>query len=169
MTQTQVSGLELGEILRRHFEPTLEMLRRAIEECPEDLWVAEDAGTPFWQYAYHTVFWADFWMSDSPEGFEAPSFHMRDALLESGEMPSVTFARQQVEDYLGQVHAKCVAFFDSLTLEDLVQGTEFFGRTWITGDRVVAQIRHIPHHVGHMNCILARRTGRSPKWVGFNE
>ena len=31
------------EILRRHFEPTLEMLRQAIQACPEELWDARAA------------------------------------------------------------------------------------------------------------------------------
>lgn len=169
MMQASANASTMVEVLRRHFEPTLEMLRRAIQACPDELWDGQDEGTAFWQYAYHTLFWLDFWLSDSPEGFTAPSFHTRDALLETGETPSVTFSREQIADYLEQVYTKCTAFFDGLTPDTLVQESEFFERMWAVGDRILGQIRHVQHHVGHMNCILNRKTGKAPGWIGFNE
>ncbi len=156
-------------ILRRHFEPTLEMLRQAIEACPEELWDDRDEGPAFWQYAYHTLFWLDLWLSDSLAAFQAPPFHTRDALLEAGEAPSVTYPPQQLGAYLEQVYAKCALFFEGLTPDNVTQESEFFGRMWAAGDRILAQLRHIQHHVGHMNGLLKRRVGVSPGWVGYNE
>jgi hypothetical protein len=169
VTQTSENALTMVEIVRRHFEPTLEMLRETVRACPDELWDARDEGAPFWQYAYHTLFWLDFWLTDSPEAFQAPSFHTGDALIETGQTPSVPFSRAQIDGYLEQVDAKCTAFFEELTLDRLTQEAEFFERMWAVGDRILMQLRHIQHHVGHMNCILKRKTGKAPEWVGFNE
>lgn len=169
MKQKSVTALTIVGILRRHFEPTLEMLRQTIRACPEELWDARDEGPAFWQYAYHTLFWLDAWLSDSPEAFQAPPFHTRDALLEAGETPSVTYSREQIEAYLEQVYAKCATFFEGLTLDTLTQESEFFERTWAGGDKVFGQLRHVQHHVGHMNALLRRKTGQAPGWVGYNE
>ena len=47
------------------------MLRSAIEACPDDLWDDRAHGAPFWHLAYHALFYADFYLSDSAETFQA--------------------------------------------------------------------------------------------------
>ena len=34
---------------------------------------------------------------------------------------------------------------------------------------ILAQVRHVQHHVGQLNGILKHKTGETPGWVGFNE
>ena len=157
------------DVLRRHLEPTLEMLRQTIHACPDALWDARDDGPPFWQFAYHALAGVDFWLSDSPQAFAFPSFHTREALIESGETPAEALPRQQIEAYLEQVTAKSRALLDRLTPAALLQETEFAGRPWTTADRILLQIRHVQHHVGQLNAALKRAVGGAPGWVGFNE
>jgi hypothetical protein len=145
------------------------MLRESIQACPDGLWNAADQGAPFWQYAYHTLYSLDSWLYDPATGFEPPPFHTPDALLESGIVPAVSLSRKQVEGYLDQVYARCAAFLDGLTPDALVRESEFLGRTWTLGDRILTQLRHVQHHVGHMNGLLKRLSGSSPGWVGYNE
>lgn len=168
MTRTSGNVSTIVEILRRQFEPTLEMLRRAIQECSDEVWDAKDEEAPFWQQAYHTLFWLDFWLSDPDEGFEPPSFHGRDAVaLVQTSCPS--FSREQIEGYLEEVYAKCGKLLDGLTLDALDQESQISGKRWTVGDRLLGQLRHVQHHVGYMNCMLRRKAGSAPGWIGFNE
>jgi uncharacterized damage-inducible protein DinB len=166
---TTANAPTMVDILRRHFEPTLEMLRQTVRACPDELWDARDDGSPFWQYAYHALVGVDFWLSDSPQAFAFPAFHTREALIESGETPAEALSREQIEDYLEQVVAKSQALLDRLTPEALLQETEFVGQQWTTADRILVQIRHVQHHAGQLNAALKRKVGGAPGWVGFNE
>ena len=170
MTQSTTNTPTMVDVLRRHLEPTLEMLGQTINACPDELWDARDKGPPFWQYAYHALAGVDFWLSDSPKTFAFPSFHTREALIESGETPAGALSRQQIEAYLEQVTAKSWALLDRLTPATLLQETEFAGRPWTTADRILVQIRHVQHHVGQLNAALKGAVGGAPPgWVGFNE
>ena len=157
------------DILRRHLDPTVEMLRETLAACPDELWDARDEGAPFWQVAYHVLLGMDFWLGESGEGFAFPPFHTREAMLESDEVPDVALTRAQIEGYLDQVYAKGQALLDGVTPEGLLQEAEFFGCSWTVADRLLAQVRHVQHHVGQMNNIVKRRTGAAPGWVGYNE
>jgi len=168
MTHTFGDAPTIVKILRRQFEPTLEMLRRAIQECPDEVWDAQDEEAPFWQQAYHTLFWLDLWLSDPHEEFEPPSFHIRDAVA-LVKTPCQSFSREQIEGYLEEVYAKCGKFLDGLTLDALDQESTILGKTWTVADRLLGQLRHVQHHVGYMNGLLRRQTGSAPGWVGFNE
>jgi DinB family protein len=107
--------------------------------------------------------------TSNPTGFEPPSFHTCDALLESGMLPTVPLSREQVEGYLDQVYARCAAFFDGLTPDTLTRESVFLGKMWTVEDRILTQLRHVQHHVGHMNGLLKRVSGSAPGWLGFNE
>jgi hypothetical protein len=37
------------------YEATLDMLRDAIDKCPDALWDDRTEGTPFWHTAYHAL------------------------------------------------------------------------------------------------------------------
>ena len=52
------------------------MLRSAVEACPDDLWDDYAHGTPFWHLAYHALFYADFYLFDDAEAFQARDFHV---------------------------------------------------------------------------------------------
>ena len=169
MTEPPPDAPTMADILRRHLDPTLEMLSQALHACPDELWDARDDGPPFWQYVYHALVGVDFWLSDSPQAFAFPAFHTREALIESGETPEEALSREQIEGYLEQVTAKSRAFLHRLTPETLLQETEFVGQSWTAADRILVQVRHVQHHVGQLNTVLKRKVGKAPGWLGFNE
>src|SRR5690349_22320289 len=40
-------------VIGRQFAAAIQMLRSAVEACPDDLWDERAYGTPFWHLAYH--------------------------------------------------------------------------------------------------------------------
>jgi uncharacterized damage-inducible protein DinB len=169
MTQSTANTATMVDVLRRHLEPTLDMLGQTISACPDALWDARDEGPPFWQYAYHALVGLDFWLSDSLRAFAFPAFHTREALIESGETPQEALPREQIEAYREQVVAKSRALLDRLTPEALTEEAEFAGNAWTAADRILVQIRHVQHHVGQLNAMLKRNAVETPGWVGYNE
>jgi hypothetical protein len=51
------------------FGAAIDSLENAIAACPDPVW--DEGPTPhaFWYLAYHTLFWLDFYLSGTPEGF----------------------------------------------------------------------------------------------------
>jgi hypothetical protein len=43
----------MRDIIVANFERTLQMLKRAIDDCPDNVWDVPDETVSIWQYAYH--------------------------------------------------------------------------------------------------------------------
>ena len=64
-------------ILWQQFGAAIDMLDNALRACPDPLWRDRLWHNPsekpqyaqFWYLAYHTLFWLDFYLSGSAEGF----------------------------------------------------------------------------------------------------
>ena len=64
-------------ILISQYRAVLEMLKQTIIQCPESLWNTIDTGTPFWQIAYHAIFYTHLYIQDSQQTFTPWSKHRR--------------------------------------------------------------------------------------------
>ena len=165
MTPDTVS---IADILRRQFRPTLDMLERAIDSCPDEVWDARDDGHAFWQEAYHALIGLHFWLRRPGEGFQPAPFHSEEA-ANLGDVAGPGVTREQIDAYRRDVYARCDAVLEGLTSAGAVEAEEMRGRKLTLADRLLTQVRHVQHHVGCMHSTLRRRTGATPDWVGFGE
>ena len=64
-------GAEMGgswrDAVASQFDAAVTMLENAVRGCPPALWDREPAETAFWYVAYHTIFWLDYYLADSPD------------------------------------------------------------------------------------------------------
>ena len=54
------------------FGAAIDTLENAITACPDDLWGDNSKYPPYWQVVHHTLFWLDYYLSDSHEDFAPP-------------------------------------------------------------------------------------------------
>jgi hypothetical protein len=154
----------VSKMLRPHWELTVEMLRRAIEACPEEVWAEQDGNLPLWEHAFHAVVWIDAWLRLAGEPFEKAVFHCQAAVgMKPGAQPVVT--REQMREYLNAVVMRRNRFLDELTDATLLERDGVMGDKFTRADRLVGQIRHVQHHVGCMSAILHRKTGKEVDWA----
>ena len=83
-------------VIRRRFGAAIDMLDNAMSACPDDLWC--DRYQPpewndrdvvgFWYVAYHTLFFLDYYLSDSLERFAPPPPFTLDELDPAGIRPN---------------------------------------------------------------------------------
>jgi len=152
------------DICRNDYRAVFQMTCRAIELCPEELWDQRTDEPAFWQQAYHTLWAVDFYLSDSPESSKKPSFVEGEA-ANLKHVPASAPSRKQIRDYLEQVSRKCETVLDKLT-PDQLEGENTFPWTGPTlAHRLIYNIRHAQHHVGWLNSILSRKTGKAAEWV----
>jgi hypothetical protein len=151
------------KILTAQFEAALAMLNQCIVKCPPEQWEGKIANYSFRQVVYHTLFFLDYYLSQS-EG----SFALRDLHDVGGDerlpVPGVGLSQDQTRDYVAICRDKIVASIAAETTESL-QGPSGFARLPITRAELhVHNLRHLQHHTGQFSAYL-RRIGLAADWV----
>ena len=59
----------LRAALKSQFHAALAMLKQAIEQCPDDLWVSRDPTNPFWRLTYHTLYFVHLYIQPQAKSF----------------------------------------------------------------------------------------------------
>ena len=135
------------------------MLGNAIRECPEEAW------QNIWYIAYHTLFFLDYNMADSAEGFAPPPPFTLDELDPAGIMPERMFTKNELLTYLEHGRRRCRAKIEALTEETADEWCGFEGREMGRAEFMIHSLRHVQHHTGQLNLILRQKTDSAPRWV----
>jgi hypothetical protein len=155
----------LGSIARQ-YQASLKMLREAIELCPEALWVGAEHTNPFWRIAYHTLFYAHFYVQDNMEGFQSWPKHREDVRALSPrsaeEAAPEPYSKAEVLEY----HDFCCGEVAAKVMQTNLQAESGF--YWLKFNKLELQIynlRHIQHHTGQLTDRLRQTAGIGVRWV----
>jgi len=161
-------------VLRQQFGAAIDMMENAIRDCPEDIWcdlskkpewVANDI-VGFWYLAYHTLFFLDFYLSDSIEDFGPPAPFNRDEFGPGGMLPNQPYSKDLLLGYLDHCRRKCSQAIDSMTDEKARQPDRIRPAQNLTvAERHLYNMRHVQHHAAQLNLVLRQKTGSAPMWV----
>jgi hypothetical protein len=163
--------MDVRAALKSQYHATLAMLKQAIDRCPEDLWTAGGHPSPFWQIAYHTLFYTHLYLQPDEKAFR-PWEHARQEyqFLEAVPWPphnppkiGEPYTKAQVLDYWTACDEMIDAGVDRLDL-----GSPECGFSWYKMpklDHQMMNIRHIQHHVGQLDDRL-RLVRAELDWVG---
>lgn len=152
-------------ILWQQLGAAIEMLERAMQSCPDDLWGDQSQEPQFWYIAYHTIFFLDFYMSDSLEEFTPPAPFTLSELDPAGVMPDRIYAKEELHAYLAHGRKKCKGAIKALTEENADQRIKY-GRVDISrAELFLYKIRHVQHHAAQLNLILRQKIDSAPRWV----
>lgn len=152
------------DICRDNYSAVIRMVREAIEGCPMELWAERSDEPPFWQQAYHAVWYLDFYLSDAPKSFQGP------ALAEEGTQnletpPGTTIpSREQILEYLEQVSAKCDRVLTQAASQPLDRENAFHWTGPTYAHRLIYNMRHAQDHVSSLRSTLTRQKGKSMPW-----
>lgn len=150
-------------ILLSQYRAALEMLRQAIAKCPDGLWNSGDGRAPFWQVAYHALFYTHLYLQDSVQAFVPWAKHRQEYQLGDGAQPApappdkasvleyLAFCEQQAADKLAGVNLDAASGFEWLPFSKL--------------ELQLYTIRHIQQHVGELMERLGSQ-GIMCDWVG---
>jgi hypothetical protein len=163
------------EVIGRQMVTSIQMLRDALEACPEELWDDRSEGTPFWHIAYHTLFFCDFYLSDKEEAFQARDFHVENYHFLPGDYkefagivttPDRCYSKEQLLEYADHCKEKCKAVFDNLTEKRAKERCGFWWYDLDVGEFLLNNFRHTQHHTAQLVIILRRRADIGVEWLG---
>lgn len=168
MRDTTTNETKMIEIVAHHFQATLEMLGRVIDQCPDEVWDVADEPAPIWQQLYHCLIGLDCWIRDPRRPFQPPPFHTDEAgMLKGRAEPAI--ACEQINAYRDVVFSQCHDVLDHLTFDQLVCEVDAGGVALTMADHLLDQLRHVQHHLGSMHSQMRRRAGSYPAYVSYNE
>jgi len=165
-------------VIGRQFAAAIQMMRLAIEACPDDLWDDRTDGSPFWHLAYHTLFFTDMYLSENEKTFQAVDFHKNKAHFLPGDYkeiggvvatPEQAYTRDQLLEYADRCLRKCDETFMRLTDQRALERCGFWWYELNVGEFLLNNLRHVQHHTGQLTLLLRRRADIGIDWLGTKD
>lgn len=160
---------DIRAVLQSQYLAALEMLSKAVVACPDARWSAPGPN-PFWQVAYHALFYTHLYLQPSEADFRPWSGHRAQNQF-LGEVPwppfgppevSEPFTRDEVIEYLALCEREVVRCVSLVDLDDPS------GFDWLPFGKLELQIyniRHIQHHAAELATDLMNGEGITINWV----
>jgi hypothetical protein len=165
--------MDVRVALKSQYHAALKTLHEVIEKCPDGMWddPADDAAR-FWRVAYHTLFYAHFYLQQTQEAFRPWVRHREEAQFLShvpwapDRPPKACepFARKELVDYCNECDGMIDAGVDALDLSAPQCGFPWYKMS--TLEHQIVNIRHIQHHAAALASRLRRSAGIGINWVG---
>ncbi len=160
------------EILWHQLGAAIETLENALNACPDELWQARLWREPrlqpefadFWYIIYHTIFWLDYYCSDSANGFTVPAPFTTSELVDA-ELPERVYTKQELQTYLEYARAKCHAKIESLAYENEPQRVRDNWRVKTVAELLLYTMRHTQEHAAQLSMLLGQKASPVPGWV----
>ena len=162
--------------IKSQYIAALKMLKEAIEKCDEALWYSNDYKHQFWWVAYHTLFYADYYLSAFEESFTPwekhipyfeGGFESADPLtIDAANLPDglVAYCREDLLDYINKIIESVEERIEQIDFE----APSGFSRLAINKFELqLYNIRHIQHHTGQLNERVREKLDQNVKWVGW--
>jgi hypothetical protein len=151
-------------ILTGQFEATLCMLNGSIRRCPLEHWESRIAKYRFGQVAYHTLFFADLYLSPNEAAFQLRDLHRRGGDERSSTAPCIGLAKDETLTYLSMCRQKMLEVLSSETLQSLQAGSGFSWLPFSRGELHLYNIRHVQHHTGQLSAYLRTIVQDGERW-----
>jgi DinB superfamily len=145
------------------YRAALDMLTRAVEVCPEDLWFSTEYKNRFWHVAYHAAFYTHLYLQPREADFRPWSKHVPNsnylgprpwAENEPFQIPE-PYGKPDVQEYLELCRSEVERCLPLIRFEN------DSGFHWLPFNKLELQFyntRHLQHHTGQL--IERLRTGK---------
>jgi hypothetical protein len=163
----------LKTALWQQFGAAIDMLDNAVKACPDELWQGrlwDHPGEPpgfaqFWYIAYHTLFWLDFYLADSVEGFAPPAPFTLAEMDPAGLLPERAYTKDELQTYLNYGRKKCRMRIETLEDEKAPQLCRLDWPEMSIAELLLYNMRHVQEHAAQLNLFLGQKVGSAPGWV----
>ncbi len=164
MITSMITGWQT--IIWQQFGAAIDMLENGIRACPENIWSDRTRKPEYWYIVYHTVFFLDFYLSESEDKFAPPAGYSLSELDPSGVLPDRVYTKDELLAYLEHGRYKCRAAIAALTEERAHKPCGFRRGELTEAELLLYTMRHVQHHAAQLNLILRQTIDSAPNWVG---
>ena len=160
--------MSLPATLKSQYYASLAMLSGAIDACPAELWTSDRYVNPFWQVAYHTLFYTHLYLQPAEADF-VPWKHHREAHNRFATGPDeglilIPYSVAEIQSYCHYCQGMVDAAVDRLDLTAPESGFYWYRMSKL--EHQFVNLRHIQHHTGQLADRLRQEADRGVEWVG---
>jgi hypothetical protein len=164
--------MDVQRALKSQYHAALKMLRDAILACPDAGWNdPADGPARFWRVAYHTLFYAHFYLQQSQETFLPWELHRDEAQYISSvplddQCPPKSYepyTRAELLRYADLCDGMIDPGVDALDLSAPQCGFPWYEMS--TLEHQIVNIRHIQNHAAILSHRLRRSAGVAVAWA----
>ncbi len=152
-------------IIWQQFGASIDMLENAITACPENVWSDRTRQPEYWYIVYHTLFFLDFYLSETAEGFAPPSPFGLEELDPAGVLPPRVYTKKELLSYLEHGRNKCRTLILGLDKDKAWEMRDSLRPGFSVAELLLYTMRHVQHHAAQLNLILRQTIDSSPRWV----
>jgi hypothetical protein len=153
------------KILWQQFGASIDMLENSIVACPERIWGDRSRQPEYWYITYHTLFFLDFYLSETADGFVPPAPFGLEELDPAGVLPPRVYTKDELLAYLNHGRNKCRRVVQGLTEEKSRELRDSLRPGLTVTELLLYTMRHVQHHAAQLNLILRQTTDSAPRWV----
>jgi len=159
-------------LIWRQFGAAIDMLDNALRACPDELWQGRLYSEPsqpgfaeFWYVAYHALFWLDYYLAESADGFAPPPPFTLAELDPRGLLPERVYTQAELQTYLEFGRQKCRDRIETLMDEMAPQRCRPDWPEMSVAELLLYSMRHVQEHASQLNLFLGQQVGSAPGWV----
>jgi hypothetical protein len=162
----------LKQLRARQFEAAFCTLNACLDRCPETAWNGPVGNLAFCQVAFHTLFFADFYLGPSEKSLRDQQFHrdhvafFRDYEELQDRKQQLLYDRPTVKVYLDHCRKKASQAIAAETAQTLTGPSGFQRRDSSRAELHVYNIRHIQHHAAQLSLRLRIDFDEDVPWFG---
>jgi hypothetical protein len=161
--------------LKSQYHASLEMLKEALERCPDELWLDATHVNAFWQIAYHALFYVHMYLQPDLKSFKPWAEHQTDVQYQNGipgrpkkDSPLPVMPEPYTKTQVMTFWSICDSMVDdAMDSFDLLEPNSGF--PWYTCSKLEHQmisIRHLQHHAAQLGDRLRTAGGTGLTWLG---
>ncbi len=154
----------IAEIIKRQFGPQLEMMKEALQACPDSTFEEGEIG--LLEHLYHALVGLDVWLTE--DLFSYPFDEIVDQ--EAGNLrgsANEKVTKPYLLEYVDRMVEKVAALPEDN--ESYLAPADLRGQEFTMLDRCIGQFRHIQHHLGVFNERMRAHGLSTVPWMGFGE
>jgi hypothetical protein len=155
----------MKKIIWSQFGASIKMMENAIKACPDELWGDRTQNPEYWYLVYHTLFWLEFYLTDSPDDFTPLTPFTLSELDPEGLLPERVYTRTELLTYLEHGRNKFKNIIEKLTDETANKHYKYGSVEMSFDELLLYNMRHVQHGTAQLNLILRQKTDSAPGWV----
>lgn len=159
--------MTIQDILKSQYHASLAMLLEAIDTCPGSLWTSDAYTNPYWQVAYHTLYYTHLYLQPDPSAFTPWALHRPDHHRFGPRADAVgpldPYVRADVSTYGRLCDGMVDSAVDRLDLTATSSGFDNYQMPKL--EHQLVNLRHIHHHTGQLADRLRQTAGKGIGWV----
>ncbi len=154
----------LKPALKGQYHAALDMLKAAVEDCPDAIWTAGVPPRNFWRIVYHTLFFAHLYLQVRDEEFVCWELHRVEVESdpERERLDAAPYSRAEMLAYWELVDTMVDPQIDKVDLSSPESGFSWYSIPKL--DHILLNLRHIQDHSGQLRDRLLE-AGIDQRWA----